>query len=650
MFDAGNFGKEVENLTDKFLEVKGDLTEEEATAMVAELLIAKPMLLYRLMTGEVLFPFQAVKIGILRARDFTSDISARGGAKSFTTAVFALIYAICNPGVKILVLGPTMRQAKVLLTYIMDIVKKPDAHMLRQFLTEKNYKRDPDRYSIKIGGLGLEGVESEIFAMALGDGKKIRGARAQVIILDEAFAIPQNIIEEVIGPMMVVNADVTDRIRNESLEDRQIAAGIMKESERKKFKNNKMIMLSSACYEFEPLYKRFCTYREKILDPKYPDSEEAKNSDITYGIVNMSWEAFPRALLSKSFILREQESMSEDSFRREYQAQFSPDSAAYFKMSVMSKQTIPIGEYPHIEIIGDDKSKYFYVMGIDPNFSNTDISDNYAISLLKVDRNHLNKGTLVHNYAVAGLDMDSNIRYMLYLLTHFNIEYIIMDNAGANQSLETWNNSSLFKERNMHLDFFVSPDTEADFKLDKDGKESKGIRAAKAAYDLASNKIVHKQAFHTNWIREANEYLQMCFDRNKLSFASRPIESNWEHLVKKVKIPIEEINFKYGQKSEFKKKSDALKNKQLEFVDHQADLIDKTKTECASIKIVTSPQGNQTFDLPKAMKNRTDVGKPRKDSYSALLLANYGRDCYEILHNTPEEEENPYGGSMPVSF
>ena len=86
--------------------------------------------------------------------------------------------------------------------------------------------------------------------------------------------------------------------------------------------------------------------------------------------MNLGWEAHPDELLSKTFVLREQESMSEDSFRREYEAQFSPDSASYFKMSVMAKRTLSPGEYPHVEIRGDDSSKYFYILGIDPNFSN----------------------------------------------------------------------------------------------------------------------------------------------------------------------------------------------------------------------------------------------------------------------------------------
>jgi len=319
--------------------------------------------------------------------------------------------------------------------------------------------------------------------------------------------------------------------------------------------------------------------------------------------------------------------MSDDACRREYEAQFSPDSAAYFKMSAMSKQTLEVGEYPHVEIVGDDSSKYFYIMGVDPNASNTEISDNFAINLLKVDRSNLKKAYLVHNFAVPGYDGDVIINYFKYLITHFNVEYIIMDSGGGPECLALLNNSSIFKDANINLKVFET-----------DYDDEKGIRETKSNYDLATNSIVHMQNFHSRWIREANQHLQMCFDRGKIKFASKPLDSEWEHMVSKTKIPIEKIIFKYGQKSEFKGAKD-LKDKQLQFVDRQSDLIDQVKTECASVVITTSPQGTQTFDLPAAMKKRKDPERPRKDSYSALIMGAYARDCYERMMEAEDVED-----------
>ena len=63
--------------------------------------------------------------------------------------------------------------------------------------------------------------------------------------------------------------------------------------------------------------------------------------------------------------------------------------------------------------------------------------------------------------------------------------------------------------------------------------------------------------------------------------------------------------------------------KMIDFVEHQEDIIELTKTECSLIQITTSPQGTQTFDLPPTLKRQTGPEKARKDSYSALVLGNW---------------------------
>lgn len=61
----------------------------------------------------------------------------------------------------------------------------------------------------------------------------------------------------------------------------------------------------------------------------------------------------------------------------------------------------------------------------------------------------------------------------------------------------------------------------------------------------------------------------------------------------------------------------------IDFVEHLTDMILLTKTECALIQITTSAQGLQNFDLPPNLKRKTGPDKPRKDSYSALVLGNW---------------------------
>ena len=63
--------------------------------------------------------------------------------------------------------------------------------------------------------------------------------------------------------------------------------------------------------------------------------------------------------------------------------------------------------------------------------------------------------------------------------------------------------------------------------------------------------------------------------------------------------------------------------KMIDFVEHQFDMLNLTKTECALIQINSTPTGNQTFDLPRTLKRQTGPEKTRKDSYSSLLLGNW---------------------------
>jgi len=68
--------------------------------------------------------------------------------------------------------------------------------------------------------------------------------------------------------------------------------------------------------------------------------------------------------------------------------------------------------------------------------------------------------------------------------------------------------------------------------------------------------------------------------------------------------------------------------KMIDFLEHQSDMIEVTKTQCALIQITTSPQGTQTFDLPSNLRKQTGPDKARKDSYSSLVLGNWMIETY----------------------
>ena len=77
----------------------------------------------------------------------------------------------------------------------------------------------------------------------------------------------------------------------------------------------------------------------------------------------------------------------------------------------------------------------------------------------------------------------------------------------------------------------------------------------------------------------------------------------------------------------------------IDFIEHQYDMMNMTKNQCALIQITTSPHGTQTFGLPPELRRQTGPEKARKDSYSAGVLMKFnsalilGSWMVKILHD-----------------
>ena len=76
----------------------------------------------------------------------------------------------------------------------------------------------------------------------------------------------------------------------------------------------------------------------------------------------------------------------------------------------------------------------------------------------------------------------------------------------------------------------------------------------------------------------------------------------------------------------------------IDFIEHQSDMMDLTKNECALVQITTTSQGTQTFDLPSNLRRQTGPDKARKDSYSALVLANWMAKIHLDSKSQPAED------------
>jgi len=568
------------------------LEESEAKILLYKFLRENPSFATELFTGVKLFPFQHMAIKAMMESDYFLGIWSRGMSKSFSTAIFALLDAILHQGVQIGILSKSFRQSKMIFKKIEDISKSPKATFFTQCITRTSKMND--EWVMEIG-------QSSIRALPLGDGEKLRGFRFQRMIIDELLLMPEKIFNEVIMPFLSVVDNPTERQEVYDLETQMIEQGKMKEEERKRWPNNKIIGLSSASYKFEYLYKLYQQYEKLIINKNTQDGAHRT-------IMHFSYDCAPDQLYDQNLISQSKATMSDSQFQREFGAIFTDDSSGYFKVSKMAECTIPDGEGQSVEVIGNANDEY--ILSFDPSWSESESSDDFAMMLIKLNRD-LRKGTVVHSYGLSGANLKTHIRYMAYLLTHFNIVAVVGDYNGGVQFMNSCNESTIFKDLNLKLETI-----EAD--LDKPADYEKNLRKIKNQYNKSSKRFVFLRKPSSSWIRAANESLQSSFDHKKIFFAGAAMNDDY-NIQRKAHIPIKNLKFLKKEPNE----KGAVGARMIDFVEHQKDMMDLIKVQCALVQITTSVQGTQSFDLPPNLRKQKGADKARKDSYSALVLGNW---------------------------
>lgn len=589
--------QEFKGINQLILSKEGYLEETEAKILLYKFLRENPSFACELFTGVKLFPFQHMAIKAMMDSDYFLGIWSRGMSKSFSTGIFALLDAILNQGVQIGILSKSFRQSKMIFKKIEDISRSPKATFFAQCITRVS--RMNDEWVMEIG-------RSSIRALPLGDGEKLRGFRFQRIIVDELLLMPQKIYNEVIIPFLSVVDNPTERQEVYDLETQMIEKGKMKEEERRKWPANKIIGLSSASYKFEYLYKIYQQYEALILN-------ENKQDGAHRTIMHFSYDCAPEQLYDQNLISQSKATMSESQFEREFGAVFTDDSSGYFKVSKMALCTIQDGDGQCVEVVGNPKDEY--ILAFDPSWSESESSDDFAMLLIKLNRD-TRKGTVVHSYALSGSNLKTHMKYLAYLLTHFNVVGIVGDYNGGVQFINSCNESDIFKKINIKLGVI-------DADLDKALDYEKNLGKVKHQYNLSEKNIVFLRKPTSAWIRIANESLQAAFDHKRIFFAGGAINDDYNNQ-RKARVPIKDLKFIRNDSNE----KGGAGARMIDFVEHQKDMMDLIKVQCALIQITTSPQGTQSFDLPLNLRKQKGADKARKDSYSALILGNWAMNVF----------------------
>lgn len=626
-------------INDEILASVGELTAEEANINLMKYLRGNLGIACEILLGIQLAPYQEITLYGMFNRNFNMLIWARAGSKSWITAVYCILKCVFEPDSKILIASSTFRTSRRVFNYIEALLSDRKARLAAQCFNGTNKRSDEWIYRVAAPGKG------SITAVPL-SGKNLRGMRASILVCDEFLSLSKEVVTSVLMPFLNSPLDVGKRQEITITENELISKGLLRPDQRVAFPNTaQMFALSSASYKFEYLYETFELWCSIIDDPSVLDNpdfvkektnESYKNS--TYFVSQLSYEALPAHMIDYGAIQMSRTQDGDNSFLREYCAQFVDGGDGYFSPKKMNEATVPIGGYPTTKMKSDNDNDC--ILAFDSNFSNAKNADYFAMCLLEIgkDANGKEIAYCIHNYQKAGGNVEEHLKYLYYLLTHFpNIKLIIGDSAGFDQFHGAIQSSELFKSYPKKLDVF-------EFDSDKEGGEwIDMLDIAKKQYNTDTGHIMMKQYFSSKWILRANEYLAACIQYQKLWFASKMSQSeNAFSTIIGTSIP---LNLVFGHKK-LDVADDEEETQKMgigDFMEWQDYLIDDVKNQCARIVPQSGgPSGIPRFDLPPSLRRMTSNTRPRKDNYSALLLAMWGTKIYQDLKDPQKTNKGKY--------
>ena len=213
----------------------------------------------KLLFNIELHPMQVAILQEFWIRAFPMYIASRGWGKSFLLALYCIIRCAFYPGTKIVVVGAAFRQSKIIFEYMETIWRNSSISRSIFNGNDAGPRRDVDRCTIRLG-------ESWAIAIPMGDGSKIRGLRAHIIIADEFASISPDIYETVVAGFAAVSANPIQNVKEEAKKAAMKKEGIWNEEvEQLNIQmGNQAIVSGTADYSFKHFAQYWRRYKAII--------------------------------------------------------------------------------------------------------------------------------------------------------------------------------------------------------------------------------------------------------------------------------------------------------------------------------------------------------------------------------------------------
>lgn len=564
----------------------------------------------KLLFGIELHPIQIAILQEFWIRPFPMFIASRGFGKSFIMSLYCILKCIFKPGTKIVVVGSGFRQSKILFEYMETIWRT--SPVLRSIFSgnDDGPRRDVDRCTIRLG-------DSWTIAIPMGDGSKIRGLRAHIIIADEFASISPDIYETVVSGFAAVSASPIQNVKEEAKKKAMTEAGMWNEElEALDYKmGNQAIIAGTADYAFKHFASYWRRYKaiieskgdktklEGIFNAEVPDNFNWRD----YSIIRMPYELIPKGFMDDKQVARAKATIHTGIYNMEYAACFVTDSQGFFRRSLIESCVVNDTS----PIVFDNKPVLFdaavtgnpsaqYVFGIDPASE----QDNFSITVLEVHPTHARivycwttnrsnfkerqKTGLVKEYDFYGFCA----RKIRNLMKIFPCVKIGLDAQGGGVAIEEALHDPSKLEEGEQLIWPV-----IDYDKNKDTDSQPGLHILELV-----------QFAKADWTAQANHGLRKDLEDKTLLFPRFDGLTLGLALDKEGKDILEaDLNPIYDSLSECILEIEELKNELTTIV--------MTQTS-------TGPNARDRWDTPEVKMPNGKKGRLRKDRYSSLLISN----------------------------
>ena len=567
-------------------------------------------------TCKLLFDIELhpIQIAILQEfwiRPFPMFVASRGFGKSFLMSLYCILKCIFVPGTKIVVVGAGFRQSKILFEYMENIWRT--SPILRSIFNgnDDGPRRDVDRCTLRLG-------DSWVIAIPMGDGSKIRGLRAHIIIADEFASMSAEIYETVVSGFAAVSASPIENVKQEAKKAAMIKAGLWNDQlETLSYKpSNQAIISGTADYGFKHFASYWRRYKNIIESKGDPNKlKEIFNGEIPdnfnwkdYSIIRIPYELIPKGFMDDKQVARAKATIHTGIYNMEYAACFINDSEGFFKRSLIESCVVsdvnPISINSRticFDASTTGNTNHEYIYGVDPASER----DNFSVVILEIHPDHsrvvycwtTNRNNFKERQK-TGLVQEHDFygfcaRKIRNLMKTFPPKIIGMDAQGGGVAIEEALHDPSKIEQNEHL---IWPTI--NYEKSKDTDNQPGLHILELI-----------QFAKTEWTSQANHGLRKDLEDKTLLFP------RFDNLTLGLALDKEGKDILSSNLSS--PIYDSLSECILEIEDLKDELTTIVMTQTS-----TSSGARDRWDTPEIKMNNGKKGRLRKDRYSALLIAN----------------------------